>query len=68
MNNKETVIIEVNIESTFISCFDISALEGSLICPKTVGSYVSITLVLRSMQESGTKLSAVLEKDHQENS
>lgn len=43
----------------FMSCFGASSSKGFLIHPETLGLHVSFTLVLKSLQESGIKLSAV---------
>lgn len=72
MDNKETVSTgEGEIREIYVLLWCIW-LQGFLNCSKAVGSHVSITLVMRSMQESVIKQSAVhnyvLEKDYQENS
>lgn len=64
MNKKETLLTEEENSDIYV----LSSSKDFLIQPKTVGLHVSITLALRSMQESGIKLSAVhkymLEEGH----
>lgn len=59
MNKKETLLIGREENREIYVSFWVSNSKGFLTHPKTVGFHVSFTLVLKSLQESGIKLSAV---------
>ncbi|KAF4794753.1 Cyclin-A1 [Turdus rufiventris] len=59
MDKEETLLTGEEENSDIMSCFGVASSKGFLIHPKTVGFHVSFTLVLRSLQESGTDVGAM---------